>query len=91
MLVSEDYTPYLEHELTHYHRQGVLPFIWLLKYIFIRDFRRQEELRAYIKEIRTRKSMGLDIKKHFYAHQLATGYCNIMTHEEALKILEAVC
>ena len=78
----------MAHEKVHYDRQTNFPILWILKYFFIKQFRKREELLAFEKEIDFKIEKHIYIDKERYIYVLSNQYWNMMSGEEATAFIE---
>lgn len=71
----------IEHELVHYREQSFLTPIWWLRYLLIKSFRLNAEVRAYKRQIEVN---GISI---FTAASYLTKYHLNITVDDAIKLL----
>ena len=78
---------YIEHERTHFNRQGFLPFLWLIKYFKNKAFRFIEEALAFRAEIAYKRKWKLPVDVERYATIMSREYNNMCSYDEAYEAL----
>lgn len=88
---SATYDSYVAHERTHYDRQrsffGAL--VWVFKYFTSKNFRFNEEVKAFAKEIKVLRLYGYPAAEEHYAQVIAAEYWSAGTEADALVALTA--
>lgn len=81
---------YVAHEQTHYERQKNFFYAlwWVFRYFTSKKFRFEEEVAAFVNEIKTLKALGQKPKVIDFAKILSEQYWGACDYQTALERLE---
>ena len=80
---KKDDNAYLAHEMTHYNRQGLFPILWVRRYFADKEFRWNEEKKAFEAEIMSKKKENKYIDYKWYKKVFLEQYWGMCTTEQA--------